>query len=94
MSFQESCTGKEKEEVWEKGIVDEGHDSSEWRKDACGAWIKRSDYGNRNSQFGWEIDYIDKNRENNSIGNLRPLQWKNNASGKCVVTATQQITSH
>jgi len=93
MSSQESWRDNE-QQVWEKGIVGEGHDPSEWRKDICGAWIKRSDYGNRESEFGWEIDHIDKNRENNDIRNLRPLQWKNNASGNCVVTAEQQVTSH
>jgi len=94
MSSQARCTDNQEQEVWERGMAGEGHDPSEWRKDICGAWIKRSHYGKRDSEFGWEIDHIDKNQENNDIRNLRPLQWKNNASGNCVVTATQQLTSH
>ena len=26
-----------------------------WRKDYAGAWIKKSDYGNCDSDYGWEI---------------------------------------
>lgn len=79
------------EKVWRKGTVVPGNDSRIWRKDQCGAWIKRSEYGNRNSQFGWEIDHIDPDGPD-TLSNLRPLQWKNNvATGDgrltCPVTA-------
>ena len=67
-------------EVWGKGSVVLGNDQNLWRKDQCGAWIGRQFYGNRNSQYGWEVDHIDTNTENNQLSNLRPLQWKNNAS--------------
>ena len=78
--------------VWERGHPIQGNDSNVWRQDDCGAWIRRSDYGNRNSGFGWEIDHIDPTRGNN-LSNLRPLHWKNNvAKGagrtKCVVTSS------
>lgn len=63
------------------------------RKDICGATIKRSEYGNRNSEYGWEIDHIDPNGSDNLI-NLQPLQWKNNVEKSdkhsrnyCVVTS-------
>jgi hypothetical protein len=66
--------------VWGKGSIVINNDANIWRKDQCGAWIKKSFYGDRNSQYGWEIDHIDTNTDNNDLSNLRPLQWKNNAS--------------
>ncbi len=69
-------------QVWEKGQVVPGNDPNIWRQDACGAWINRNEYGNRGSQYGWEIDHIQsKDRGgSDSLSNLRPLQWQNNAS--------------
>lgn len=67
------------ESVWRKGATDPRYDSSRFRKDACGAWMVRSDYGNRDSAHGWEIDHIDP-RGGDNLANLRPLQWENNAS--------------
>ena len=54
MSFSEKTI----QDVWEKGTVVAKYDSAKWRKDQCGAWISRSQYGNRDSQYGWEIDHI------------------------------------
>lgn len=80
------------ERVWQKGKVVSGVDPSRWRKDECGAWIGRLEYGNRDSQYGWEIDHINPSG-GDGIGNLRPLQWQNNvdkSSGRlpCNVTAS------
>jgi len=77
--------------VWEKGHI-AGGDADVWRKDDCGAWICSTDYGDRRSPYGWEIDHIDPNG-GESISNKRPLQWDNNvAKGagrtKCVVTSS------
>lgn len=46
------------QKVWEKGRVVLNNDSAVWRQDECGAWIGRKYYGNRDSQYGWEIDHI------------------------------------
>ena len=67
------------QDVWEKGIVVLGNDPKKWRKDQCGAWISRSQYGNRDSQYGWEIDHISPGGED-ILSNLRPLQWQNNVA--------------
>lgn len=64
------------QQVWDKGKVVSNNDPSVWRKDACNAWIKKTEYGNRNSQYSWEIDHIDPNG-GNELSNLRPLQWEN-----------------
>jgi len=68
------------EAVWKKGVIVPGNDPSIFRKDSCGAWIKRSDYGDVNSIYGWEIDHIRPRIKGGvtSLGNLQPLQWENN----------------
>ena len=63
--------------VWEKGKTVLNNNPTEWRKDECGALIARNQYGNRSSQYGWEIDHISPGGSD-SVGNLRPLQWENN----------------
>jgi hypothetical protein len=72
-------TSDEVQSVWDKGNVVSGQNQVEWRKDACGAWIGRSFYGDRKSDYGWEVDHIDPNG-GDSLSNLQPLQWKNNVS--------------
>ena len=73
----------EKARIWDKaercGIENE---KNGFRKDQCGAWIKFSEYGNRNSKYGWEIDHIKPASKGGDevINNARPLHWKNNAS--------------
>lgn len=90
MSFSDETIKK----VWEKATIVPGYSSSEWRKDQCGAWIGWKFYGNRNSQYGWEIDHIVPVSKGGSDAqsNLRPLQWENNARRQddrlsCVVTS-------
>ena len=87
MSWSQSDLDK----IWDKGKEVTGNDPAIWRKDVCGAWMKRVSYGNRDSQYGWEVDHIDPDGED-YLANLRPLQWENNVAksdGKteCVVTA-------
>ena len=80
--------------VWNKGKIVGQNDPKEWRQDECGAWMYFGSYGNRNSQYGWEIDHITSKDHGgtDALSNLRPLQWQNNLSKssgrlKCAVTA-------
>ncbi len=80
--------------VWENGVIPPGLEQykDSWRKDVCGAWMRKDLHGKRDSEYGWEIDHIDPNGGSN-LRNLRPLQWENNASKQdgplsCPVTAS------
>lgn len=68
------------QQVWDKGIVVDGFDKELIRKDSCGAWILRNEYGHRSNKFGWEVDHVyPKSRGGDDIlQNLRPMQWENN----------------
>lgn len=83
-----------KRAVCGKGKIAGTNDPNVWRLDECGAWMHYPSHGNRNSQYGWEIDHIKPSSQGGSddVSNLRPLQWQNNASKndgrlKCAVTA-------
>ncbi len=80
------------ENVWEKGTSVEGNDATIWRKDECGAWIQRSMYGDRASQYGWVIDLISPD-DPEELSNLRPLHWKN-CAGKCGGKLVRRITAN
>jgi hypothetical protein len=62
--------------VWEYGEIIPGNDSDLWRKDEGGNWIYRLDYGNRNSEFGWEVFDPGVGRQRQGIFVMRPLQWQ------------------
>lgn len=76
-----SFTAETIQKVWEKGFTASGNDPQLFRKDQCGAWIGRNYYGDRESEYGWEIDHIKciANAGTDILFNLRPLQWQNNA---------------
>jgi len=91
VSFSENTVQK----VWEKGRIVSGNAPAVYRKDECGAWLGRNQYGNRDSRYGWEIDHIRPESEGggDELSNLRPLQWENNAEKQdgrltCPVTAS------
>lgn len=67
------------EKVWQKGKVVADYDPAKFRKDQCGAWMVRAEYGNRKSAHGWEVDHISAGGSD-SLSNLRPLQWQNNVA--------------
>lgn len=74
---------EEKELIWDKAnFISAENEKMGFRKDQCDAWIKKSEYGNRQSKYGWEIDHIkpDSKGGEDIVSNARPLHWKNNVS--------------
>ena len=86
-----SWTHHQKSVAWNKAKVVSGNDPKVWRKDTCDAWICWRHHGNRNSQYGWEVDHINPHGGDHD-SNLQALQWQNNVAKSdgrlvCVVTA-------
>lgn len=81
--------------VWNKARIIPGYNSDILRKDSCGAWIRKDQYGQL-ADNGWEIDHIHPVSKggSDSLENLQPLQWSNNRhkgdnypSWSCAVSA-------
>jgi hypothetical protein len=67
--------------VWNQATIVLGINPNVLRKDICGAWIERSQYGETvNEGKGWEIDHIiPLSRDGtDDLSNLQALQWQNN----------------
>ena len=101
-TLNESLFDKSTEQrVWEKATPVAGKDPNVYRKDKCGAWIKRDMYGQSTTglSMGWEIDHIKPKAKygTDDLSNLQPLQWENNrnkadnypaTASDCSVTAS------
>lgn len=67
------------DKVWEKARIDKDLNPEAIRRDFCGAFIFKLDYG-ETTQHGWEIDHIKPVSKNGTddLDNLQSLQWENN----------------
>ena len=77
LSDPSQTTEELKNAVWAKGREIPNYDAVEWRWDHNGGILRYADYGNKESQYGWEIDYITPAESGGSdkIDNLRPLRY-------------------
>lgn len=66
--------------VFQKGALIPGYDPARWRADVCGTPMDWFEYGNTNSQYGWEIDHVlpVAHGGGDELSNLQPLQWYRN----------------
>lgn len=69
-------------DVWNSAKKEAGYNPDRFRKDACGAWIIRNQYGRSDTIYGWEIDHIYPQAlgGKDDMVNLRAMQWENNRS--------------
>ena len=65
------------QQLWEKGRVMPDMDPTEWRQDPCGAWIKRSQYDQAGTDYGWRVIKVVTGKAQ-SLDDLQPYQWENN----------------
>ena len=66
--------------IFEKGDPAPGRDPDKWRLDIFGRLMQFSDWGDRDSEYGWERDHIVRVRHGGMdvLSNLRPLHWRSN----------------
>ncbi len=74
--------GLNQDAVWNNGHIIDGYDARAWRRDDFGNAISYAAYGDRTSDYGWEIDHIVTVAAGGTdfIANLRPLHWRANVA--------------
>ena len=66
--------------IWDNATVIPGRDPRTWRRDAYGNLVLFAAYGNRDDDFGWEIDHIVPVADGGTDDdvNRRALHWRAN----------------
>jgi hypothetical protein len=78
--------------AWEHGRTLAEADPAVWRQDACGAWIRRDQFGHEASEFGWKIENVAHGGPATNAPVLRPFHCRNgfdaaNRKEHCAVRA-------
>lgn len=79
--FYKTTTDEQKKlAIWQKGHPIAGYSSNTYRRDDYGKAMSYQEYGNRDSEYGWEFDHIVpvSHGGSDSLTNLRPLNWRSN----------------
>lgn len=77
--------------VWQGARAFSDIAAEQWRRDFCGAWMRREHYGNERSEFGWKIVNVSPGGPDD-VANLRAVHHANgydmaNQAPKCHVRA-------
>lgn len=97
MAFSDEIIGR----VWQKARALNEFPGEIWRRDECGAWIRRDQFGLKDAEFGWKIENISAGGPD-ELENLRPFHHANgydraNRRARCRITADQsgmQVMEH
>jgi len=89
------------QQVWERARALGEFPAELWRRDECGAWIRRDQFGREGAEFGWKIENVSLGGPD-ALENLRPFHHANgydraNRRAQCRVTADQtgmQVLEH
>ena len=57
-------------------LISNDEKDAQKRKDYRGRTIAFHSYGKREHKYGWNIDHINRNTENNSLENLRAVHYE------------------
>lgn len=80
--MRETADGETIEAAWRKAREISGLPGSIWRRDRFGMTIRRFDYGDTGSDFGWVVDRIlIALVDATTNSRLQPLQWRNSSLG-------------
>jgi hypothetical protein len=79
------------EAVWRQGRAVPLADPAQWRQDACGAWMRREQFGHEDAEFAWKLVNVSAGGPD-TAENLRPFHRGNAydvASGRshCAIAA-------
>ena len=74
------ATYEEKLAAWNKATPIIGYNSAIWRRDDFGWVIGWAHYGNRDSDYGWELDHVRPTALGGleTTSNIRAPHWRNN----------------
>ncbi|MGD2075503.1 MAG: hypothetical protein PVI91_13990 [Gammaproteobacteria bacterium] len=72
MAFSEETVQR----VWDNARAVSDRDPTEWRKDECGAWMRRDHYDSEASELGWKIQDLSAGGDA-GIEQLRAFQRDN-----------------
>jgi hypothetical protein len=70
----------EREKVWAKAHPIAGRDPSVWRRDDDCRTMRFTDFGDRTSAFGWEIEVSPLEDGQDEDAHLRAVHWESHAA--------------
>lgn len=74
---QYQLTERELNLLWDEAIfISHVNENKGFRQDEHGQWIRRSEFGNQNSEYGWSLLRIKNTNEKFDISDYIPCHWR------------------